>query len=244
MILELVRREVARLQADVVVVLRAILALVADVVNGEDARGLADGGIVPVPHSEIRRRQRRLPVVGVDDVRVEAHIAGQLQCGAREEGEAARIVAKVVEGVVVIETGAGEVFGRFDEVHVYAIHRRCVDGAPFLGVAHPHAHLVEEGCNLVLSGIDAAVFGHHHNNLVTERAQRNGQRPHHIGQPAGLGERHTFGSDHHNFHGIHLVYSQKPVICRQNLWGGGLEAGTPAPKPHPQNTSLKICSIC
>ena len=62
-----------------------------------------------MPDFEIGRGQRGLPVVDVDHVGREAHVAAELQAGTGQKGKAARVVQIVVEIGVVVEAVALEV---------------------------------------------------------------------------------------------------------------------------------------
>ena len=65
--------------------------------------------------------ESRVPVVRMDDVGPEIHRLQEVQDGAREEGEALRIV------IVAVEALAVEVFFIVDEVVGHAIHDESVN---------------------------------------------------------------------------------------------------------------------
>ena len=110
MIFKFTRCEVAPLQAGMLIMAGRIFALVANIVNGEQAGRAAQNGIVPVPNFEIGGCERGLPIVGVDDVGFEANIFAELQASPRKKGKAARIIQIVIEITVVINPITREIF--------------------------------------------------------------------------------------------------------------------------------------
>ncbi len=79
-------------------------ALIAEIVQGEHGARLREQPVPGVDRAQVDRRQRRVPVVDVDDVRRPAHALAALERDAGEQGVAQVLVPlAAVDRVVVIE---------------------------------------------------------------------------------------------------------------------------------------------
>jgi hypothetical protein len=125
-----------------------------------------------MPDFEVCRRQRRMPVVRVNDVGAEPHVDAELQSGARQKAEAARVIEIIVIIGVVVQPGAPEIFLELDEKYRHSVMRRGLNGAPFFGIPHPDPHRRQERANVVALTINKTVERHDHNDIVTQGAQR------------------------------------------------------------------------
>src|SRR5690242_19513704 len=104
-IFELVGCEIIPWQTKVFIVRAGVFALMSDVVDRKHAGNIREGAT----DLEIGGRQRRLPIMRMDDIRCKAGIATQLQRRSSKEAEAPPVVPVVVEFAIVIEPGAAEI---------------------------------------------------------------------------------------------------------------------------------------
>ena len=123
------------------------VALVADIVNGEDGACAAELLIAGIERgAEVDAAERGVPVVRVQDVGSETEVDGELHCGAAEEDVALGVVG-VFASVPVIELRTVEETVVFDEVpgQIF-MGAENIDARPFAAVAEGDA---EELVNLV-----------------------------------------------------------------------------------------------
>ena len=127
----------------------------------------------------------------MEDLGAEEH-AGNRQGGAGENGEAYVVVGIVhaglaVEAFAVEERGAihqveGELGGGLVDDDVVACEPQ-IDGDVVVDAAGAFE-------------VDGAVARDDHGDFVSGFAERGGQCAHHVGQPAGFGQRRGFGRNH------------------------------------------------
>ena len=122
-----------------------------------------------MPDLEKGLGQGRVPVVTMHDVRLEVEFNAQLQSGPREEAKTEGIVQVIVVIGVVIKPGTIEVALEIHKKGRYTVITGGINAAPLLRVAHPDPHWAEEGAQAKFLLVNAAVFGHHHDDLVPQR---------------------------------------------------------------------------
>ena len=189
-------------------------ALVAEVVDGVAHPRVGHPGVL-VHLVEQHRHQPGLPVVAMDDVGSPAGLVHELQGGLAEEGEPGGVVGVAVE-VPAVEEVVRRV--RVDEVAAPAVHepephrgvhRPAVPGHPQIGVGDAQVE------DLVVA--QAVVLGQDDLDRMAAPFQLPAQPEHHLRQPAGLGDRGTFGGHHHHIHG-HPARGQLSV--EESVMGG------------------------
>ena len=166
-------------------------ALEAQVMDGQHALGAADGR-VGEERAQEHRRQRRLPVVAVDDVGDPVHVV------ERREGR----LGKVAElGDVAHQIGVGiapaEEFIIIDEIIDNAVHDHFhdadIEAAPVGAEIHLELAAVDH-LLLVLLG-DAGIAGQDDLHVAVLLGEGLGQGVHHVAQTAGLDEGIALGAD-------------------------------------------------
>ena len=129
-----------------------------------------------------------MPVVAVDNIRLEIQMGQRRQHRPAEKGKTLRVVAVAVQLValkikfVIHKIGGQLADGQFKDTAVLLPPRQFQHPRP-LGL-----HLVLE------PGLDGAVFGDDHPGVNAFSQQRPGQSPRHIRQTARLNERRRFRS--------------------------------------------------
>ena len=146
--------------------------------------------------SQEHGRQRRLPVVAVQDVALKAfgQVLQALGDGLGEKREALAVVKEAV-GIVARKV-------------VLVVHEHIGDAVvlellqPAVLVAPAQAH-VKVGkvlhLRLVLV-LDGGVLGHHHNDFGASAHERRRQRARHVTQATGLNKRCALGRGKHDLH--------------------------------------------
>ena len=194
--LELVGGEQAVAQAQGVLhVLDAEDALVLQVVDGEGRAHLAVEGEVAVLDIEQRGDHAGLPVVAVDDVRLEAQVRQRVDDCAAEVA-----VALVLVAAHAVDVGAAEVVLIVHEVERDALIDQGLDAAVLVTPAQLDLklalilHLLAEGIG------DGAVQRQDDAHVDALALQHGGQGARHVGQAAGLDKGDAFGSGKKNSH--------------------------------------------
>ncbi len=183
----------------------AVFALILDVMDGEHGFHAAVKLFVGIEDAEIDRDQRRLPVVGMDDVRLEVDVGQHLQRGAGKEREPLRVVVVPVEAVPL------EIVLVVDQVHNHAAGVRLEHAAVLPaprdrdGKAGHELHVFPQ-----LLG-DVLVQGHHHPAADQPHPQGLRQRACDLAQAAGGGERCRFAC------AIQYFHARYPFQC----WSAG-----------------------
>ena len=101
--------------------LHAVFALILDIVDGIDRFDALITGAIGVKQAVIHRNQRRLPIVGVDHIRLKADQLDHLQHRAGKEGESLRVV------IMAVEAGT---------LKIILVVQQIVDDAVVLGLKH------------------------------------------------------------------------------------------------------------
>ncbi len=79
----------------------AVLALIGDVVDGEDGLDAVELVQMTIVQVQVHRHQSGLPVVAVDDIGGEVDVEQGLQHGAGEEGEALAVIVEAVQAAAL-----------------------------------------------------------------------------------------------------------------------------------------------
>jgi len=95
-------------------------SLISNVVYGKNARGFLKKRIPGFPDLQIRRDQRRLPIVTMDNIRLEFKVLTKLDTGACKKAETLGIIQKFPP-TVIIKTGATEIMFMLDKVNCKTI---------------------------------------------------------------------------------------------------------------------------
>ena len=172
----------------------AVLALISDVVDGEDGLDAVELIQMAVVQVQVHGHQRGLPVVAVDDVRGEIDVEQRLQHSAGEEGEALAVIVEAVEAP------AFEVILVIQEVVGHAVHLGFEQAAVLAAPAHRNG-VIGDVFQLVAE-FQIAVQGHDDAGVHAILDQSLGQRARHVGQTAGLGKGGRFRSSIQDFHRI------------------------------------------
>ena len=178
--------------------LRRTESLVREVVDRQDRPGTH-----AAEHVEVGRREARLPVVAVEDVRPpleRRRFVGQHRGRARQQREADVVVRPVAAGRLEIRS-AGTIEQRVarEDVQRDAVgHRRGEQRRP------RERREVEFGDDLGPAGRvreHGRVAGHEQPDIDAFAAERGGQGTAHVTEPPGLHEGGGFGGGEQDFHG-------------------------------------------
>ena len=172
----------------------AVLALIGDVVDGEDGLDPVELVQMTVVQIQVNGHQRGLPVVAVDDVRGEVDVEQGLQHGAGEEGEALTVIVETVQ------TTAAEVILVVQEVVGHAVHFGLEQAAVLAAPAHRHR--VVGDVFQPVTHLQVAVQRHDNAGIHAVLDQSLGQRACNIGQTAGFRKGSCFRSSIEDFHKI------------------------------------------
>ena len=172
---------------------RVEVALVFEVVDGEDAGGVGEFGRVSVGGAQPVGDQAGVPVVAMDDVGAPVEHAGGFKSGAGEEREAMAVVGVAVDGRTV-----AEIVRVVDEEHLEAVERHGVDPHGFVAAVEGQVEARDAGAARDAGEVDRAVAGDGDAHVEAAAGQGLGQGGEHVGQAAGLGEGVELGRDHEN----------------------------------------------
>ena len=164
--------------------------LIREIVNREDARCAAQHGMRGVQRLQVDRRKPRLPVVRVDHRGRHAAPRGQLERRTHQHREAQGVV-RVFRAVDAVQSLPIEQLRAVDEQRGGAVPHPGFEEPDLPDVpAHRHREALDER-----PGGDSAVSRQRERHVPTEPRQRRRQRPEHVAQAAGLGERDRFRTD-------------------------------------------------
>ena len=172
----------------------AVLALIGDVVDGEDGLDAVELVQMTIVQVQVHRHQSGLPVVAVDDVGGEVDVEQGLQHCAGEEGEALAVVVEAVEAAAL------EVILVVEEVVGHTIDLSLEQAAVLAAPAHGH-RVVGDILQLV-AHFQVAVQRHDDAGIHAVLDQSLGQGACHVGQTAGLGKGGRFRSGIQDLHSI------------------------------------------
>ena len=176
-------------------VLDAENALILQVVNGEHRADAREEGQLSILDAQQGGNHAALPVVGVDDVRLEAQQGQRVEYPAAEEAEAFMLVA-----AHAVNVAAAKVILVVHKVEDYAVIFQRFDAAVLLAPAQVH---LKVQFMLHLIGIffgDGAVKGQDDPHIVSLGGQHGRKGAHHVGQAAGFYKRDAFGGRKQDFH--------------------------------------------
>ena len=169
------------------------MALVFEVVNGEEAGGAGEFGGVAVGGAQPVGDEAGVPVVAVDDVGAPVEHAGGFEGGAGEEGEAMAVV-----GIAVDAGARADVVLVVDEQDFEAIELDGVEAHALLASVEGEVEAGDAGASRDSGEVDRAVAGDGDADVEAAAGEGLGQRGQHVGQAAGLGEGVELGRDHEN----------------------------------------------
>ena len=212
--LELVRGEQAVAQAQRILhVLDAEDALILQVVDGEGRAHLAVEREVTVLDVEQRGDHAGLPVVAVDEVRLEAQVRQRVDDCAAEVA-----IALVLVAAHAIDVGAAEVVLIVHKVERDALVHQGLDAAVLVTPAQLDLklalvlHLLAEGIG------DGAVQRQDDAHVHALALQHGRQSARHVGQAAGLDKGDTLGSGKKNSHDVQ--FSSLTILSMQTAHAG------------------------
>ena len=119
--------------------IQAVLALVGNVMDGEHRLDAAEFIQMAVIQVQIDRSQRGLPVVAVDDIRLEIGVEQHFEDGTGEEGKALAVIVEAVQAA------AFEVILVVDKVVDNAVALGLEQAAVLAAPAHRHAEIGDIG---------------------------------------------------------------------------------------------------
>ena len=167
--------------------------LVGDIVDRENARGSGEKGIALLPDLEIGRDERGLPIMAMDDVRLEFQILAKLEAGTGKKTEALGVVRELPVAVI-IKSGAAEITFMFNEIDRESVRCSLENLAPDNAVPRRNTHRPQDRLEPVLFLADGPVARQNQADVMTEFFQDLGQRAAHVAEAAGLDERHRLRS--------------------------------------------------
>ena len=183
---EAVGREAGRLQDG-----RVEVALVFEVVDGEDAGGIGELGHVAVGSAQPVGDEAGVPVVAVDDVGAPVQHAGGFEGGAGEEGEAMTVVRVAVDG------GSGaDVVLVVDEQDFEAIELDGVEAHALMASVEGEVEAGDAGTSRDGGEVDRAVAGDGDADVETAAGEGPWEGGHYVCEAAGLGKGVELGGDH------------------------------------------------
>ena len=172
----------------------AVLALIGDVVDGEDGLDAVELVQMTIVQVQVHRHQSGLPVVAVDDVGGEVDVEQGLQHCAGEEGEALAVVVEAVEAAAL------EVILVVEEVVGHAVHFGLEQAAVLAAPAHRDR--VVGNVFQLIAELQVAIQRHDDAGVHAVLDQRFGQGAGHIGQTAGFCKGGCFRSSIQDLHKI------------------------------------------
>ena len=168
-------------------------ALIADVVDRQHRAGRGEQRLV-LPHRlEEQRRKGGVPVVAMQNLRRPGEALAGGQRRAREPEE-----AQVLVGIAGVEGGARIQRGAVDQVRRRAARQLRAQHREHVVVgSHRQRHLLQALDRLrgIRRAVDGGVARRKQPHVMTGAVQVLGQRPAHVPQSAGLGERFDFGGE-------------------------------------------------
>ncbi|MEJ1968719.1 MAG: hypothetical protein WDN03_08855 [Rhizomicrobium sp.] len=183
--LDSARIEMAPVDADLGQHVRREISLVGQVVDGEH-RGRSR--MLRLRQQE--RKQARVPVIGMDDIRLPIrNAAGEPGGDMRQEGEATRVVGPVPAVTVLIQAAIAHIERRrVDQPYRDQGIRKLAGDQR--GILHAQKRLQPRLDAWVLQpGKRAGISRHQNADIHALLHQRDRQRARHIGQPAGFRQR-------------------------------------------------------
>lgn len=174
--------------------IHAVFALILDIVDGEHRFDAAVRFQVPVIQVQIHGHQRRLPVVGVDDVRVEVYMKQHLADGARKEGKALAVIIKA------IQPGALEIVLIVQKIVFHAAGFQLEQAAVLVAPAHRHIEIGEIGKLFAVFFFHIAIQRQHHAACSPAALNSLRQAACHIAKAAGSGKRRSLAGTKQNVH--------------------------------------------
>ena len=179
----------------IIVEVQAAFALILDVVDGKDALRVRERRVVLRP--EQQRDQRRLPVVAVDHIRLQADEAHRRQNGLAEKREALSVVR------LAVDPRAAEIVLIVDKINFQLLFPGLEpENADIF--APPRQRHIEIPQKFLLEAVvvfDRAVKRQKYAHLVLGNlGQRLRQRLHHVAKAAGFEKRRGLGGGHCYFH--------------------------------------------
>ena len=172
--------------------IQAVLALVGNVMDGEHRLDAAEFIQMAVIQVQIDRSQRGLPVVAVDDIRLEIGVEQHFEDGTGEEGKALAVIVEAVQAA------AFEVILVVDKVVDNAVALGLEQAAVLAAPAHRHAEIGDIGQRILEFQI--AVQRHNDAGVDAIANQRLGQSARNVGQAAGLGKGSSLAGCIQDFH--------------------------------------------
>ena len=188
--------------------------------------------------AEEHARERRLPVVAVEDVGPGKlrHATQALRNGLREEREALAIVKVAVDGI------ATEVVLVINEVVVDAVIVEVVDAAPDVTPTQVHPEIGHVVHLVAVLRRDTAVLGQDHADLATAATELVGERAGDVAQAARLHERGGLGGaeDHAKLPAGSATHYLSPPFSFTRTVSGVPRSSVPAVMTFPR--SMIACS--
>ena len=172
----------------------AVLALIGNVVDGEDGLDAVELVQMTIVQVQVHRHQSGLPVVAVDDVGGKVDVEQGLQHCAGEEGEALAVVVEAVEAAAL------EVILVVEEVVGHTIDLSLEQAAVLAAPAH--GDRVVGNVFQLVAELQVAIQRHDDAGIHAVLDQRFGQGAGHIGQTAGFCKGGCFRSSIQDLHKI------------------------------------------
>ena len=163
---------------------QTVLALVGNVVDGKDRFDTAELIQVTVVQVQVNGGQGRLPVVAVDDVRLEIGVEQHFEDGTGEEGEALAVIIEAVQATTL------EIVLVIDEVVDNTVALGLEEAAVLAAPADRHAEVGDIGQAIL--EFQVTVQRHDNTGVDAVLDQSLGQCTGHVGQAAGLGKGSSF----------------------------------------------------
>ncbi len=216
-------------------------ALIRDVVDGEDGPGT---GQAAVEATRLERRdETRLPIMGMDDVRLPGEEPRQGQDRLAEHGEAPGVVVVIVVGTGAVDARPVEQFVAGQQIDLHAL--------PF---HQTHAHVMIDATRFDGHGVgqpgQAMPAGDLEGGTVTRDGdldvmpgggQGHRQRRHHVGQASGLDEGRHLAAGVEDAQAGFLGFHGRSPSSRRTLRARPRQGD--APHPYAEHPSPPLIAV-
>jgi len=150
---------------------------------------------------EEERNCRSMPVIGMDDIRVEVEHLAELKSRLGEKDKTAVIIVKL-DIIFIIKAVSTEIPLMLEKIdrHIGIRHRAFVNSTVFIA-KNPHWHdqYAGEHFQTVFFPIDLVIARHNEPDIMAKSAQILRQRADNVRQSAALGKGNRFRSGDENF---------------------------------------------
>ena len=170
-------------------------ALILQVVDGVHGAHVGVEGQMLVLDLQKGGHHAALPVVGMDDVRLEIQQGQGVEGGTAEEA-----IALVLVATQTVHVGTAEVVLVVQEVVGHAVLFQLLNAAVLAAPAQLHVEVEHELHIGLILLVDGGVHGQDDANIMALLAEHGSQRADHVRQTAGLDKGYAFAGSKENLH--------------------------------------------